>query len=59
MIHHNDDRKMHCSRQISMNKFKVKKRIDSALNNSIKDLSLEMRQGWCNVGWDDVKVGRE
>ena len=51
--------KMHYLRQITINVFKVKKRIESALNNSIKTLSFEMRQGWCDVGWGDVKVNGE
>ena len=51
--------RMHCLRQITINVFKVEKRIDSALNNSIKTLSFVMRQGWRDVGWGDVKVGRE
>ena len=42
-----------------MNVFKVKKRIESALNNSIKTLIFETRQGQHDVGWCDVKVGGE
>jgi hypothetical protein len=51
--------RMHCLRQITINVIKVEKSIDSALNNSIKTLSFAMRQGWCDVGWGDVKVGGE
>jgi hypothetical protein len=43
--------RMHCLRLITINVFKVGKRIASALNNSIKTLIFEMRQGWCDVGW--------
>jgi len=50
---------MHCLRQITINVFKIGKRIASALNDSINTLIFEMRQGWHDVGWCDVKVGGE
>jgi hypothetical protein len=51
--------RMHCLKQITINVFKVEKRIASASNNSIKTLIFEMRHGWRNVGWCDVKMGGE
>ena len=51
--------RMDCLRQITINVCKIRKRIDSALNNSIKTLIFETRQGRHDVGWGDVKVGGE